>query len=549
MDHGIADPYFGTGTPPFDFSIPTLGSSSWTGNNQDPTRRRVFPAVDRQSPFLYDPDQALEAAFSSLNLSPAAYHQHLQQPPCLPATLDDVGGIAGAEGLAPFYSEGSESDVSLERLRFLKGQMGSGVAHHIPLVGSRSFDPTAAALEVPWYIDDRLTSCSEFDQRYNGSYLLHKQQLPRNLDAQFGNLPHFNRVMVNSMPNNTKFSRSNLCNSRNFYQLSNFSLEKMRGWIVAWAKDQYGSKILQTKFDGLSWDEIEVVLPEVIDHVGDLMKSQFGNHLIQKLVVVCDEEQRTRIILSVTKTPFQLIGICLNQHGARTVQKLLEHVSTPHQVSLVMSALSLGAATLANDQNGHHVIQFCLVHFSSEDNKHLLDEITENCFGIATDSSGCCVLQSCVEHSRGEPRDRLVSEIMANAIYLAEDPYGFVFQLFLLFPSSTATNINMLQFVFITSSNYVLQHMLGLRIPEITADLLRQLKWSYVSLSCNKYASNVVEKCLVDSGEEHSTEIINELLKSPNASMLLVDPYGNFVIQSALSVSTVSLLSHLSALV
>ncbi|KAK3016881.1 hypothetical protein RJ639_005896, partial [Escallonia herrerae] len=506
MDHGIADPHFGTGTPPFDFSIPTRGSSSWTGNNQDPIRRRVFPAEDRQSPFFCDPDQTLEATFSSLNLSPAGYQQHRQPPQCLPATLDDTG----AEGLAPFYSEGSESDVSLRRLRFLEGQMGSGVGHHIPLVGSRSFDPTAAALEVPWYIDDRLTSCPEFDQRYNGSYLLHKQQLARNLDGQFGISPHFNRVMVNSIPNNTKFSRSNFCNSRNSYQLSNFSLEKLSGRIVAWAKDQYGYKILQTKFDDPSWDEIEVVLPEVIDHVGDLMKNQFGNHLIQKLVVVCDEEQRTRIIQSVTKTPFQLIGICLNQHGARTVQKLLEHVSTPHQVSLVMSALSPGAATLANDQHGHHVIKFCLIHFSSEDKKHLLDEITENCFEVATDRSGCCVLQSCVEHSRGEPRDRLVSEIMANAIHLAEDPYG----------------------------NYVLQHMLELRIPEITADLLRQLKGSYVYLSCNKYASNVVEKCLVESGQEHSTEIISELLKSPNASMLLVDPYGNFVIQSALSVST-----------
>lgn len=59
-----------------------------------------------------------------------------------------------------------------------------------------------------------------------------------------------------------------------------------------------------------------------------------------------------------------------------------------------------------------------------------------------------------------------------------------------------------------------------------------------MALSCNKYASNVVEK-LLQSGEEVSIAIIMELLRSSNASMLLVDPFGNFVIQTALSVSKV----------
>jgi len=81
--------------------------------------------------------------------------------------------------------------------------------------------------------------------------------------------------------------------------------------------------------------------------------------------------------------------------------------------------------------------------------------------------------------------------------------------------------------------------MVGLNIPELTALLVRQLKGNFASLSCNKYASNVVEKCLNESGEEMSTRIIMELVGSPNASLLLVDPYANFVIQSALKVSKV----------
>ena len=85
----------------------------------------------------------------------------------------------------------------------------------------------------------------------------------------------------------------------------------------------------------------------------------------------------------------------------------------------------------------------------------------------------------------------------------------------------------------------MVQHILGLKEPQITESLLRQLEGNYASLSCNRYGSNVVEKCLVESGEQKSTRIIMELLTSPTVSRLLVDPFGNYVIQSALTVSKV----------
>ncbi|GAV84527.1 PUF domain-containing protein [Cephalotus follicularis] len=294
--------------------------------------------------------------------------------------------------------------------------------------------------------------------------------------------------------------------------VSNF----LRGNIVPLAKDQKGCRILQMSINEMSKEEIEMVFMEVIDCVGQLVLDPFGTYVVQKLVEVCTEEQRTRILLMLTKTEFQLVGICLSMHGTRAVQKLLENLTTQQQISLVMSALSPGAVALTKDMNGHHVIQHCLKHFSQEDNRYLLNEVTNNCYAIATDKSGCCVLQQCVEYCQGEPRDRLVAEIISNALHLAEDRYG----------------------------NYVVQHMLGLRVPQITTNLLNQLKGSYTALSCNKYGSNVVEKCLLETGEQHPAAIIMELLRSRNVGLLLLDPYGNYVIQSALSVSKVSSFVH-----
>lgn len=99
--------------------------------------------------------------------------------------------------------------------------------------------------------------------------------------------------------------------------------------------------------------------------------------------------------------------------------------------------------------------------------------------------------------------------------------------------------------LFYLFSNYVVQHVLGLKERQTTESLLRQLEGNYASLSCNRYGSNVVEKCLLESGEEQSTRIIKELLRSPIRSRILVDRFGNYVIQSALSVSKVCILHTL----
>lgn len=85
----------------------------------------------------------------------------------------------------------------------------------------------------------------------------------------------------------------------------------------------------------------------------------------------------------------------------------------------------------------------------------------------------------------------------------------------------------------------MVQHLLGLKIPEVTGLLLGQLQGHFVALSSDKHASNVVEKFLVESRKEDSATIIMELLTSSNAGSLLIHPYGNFVIQKALSVAKV----------
>ncbi|KAL8494532.1 hypothetical protein ACS0TY_025371 [Phlomoides rotata] len=481
---------------------------------------------------LYALNQDLESALSrltlapenrSLPLPPPPFHSYLSAavdlfPPCESpfhqiafeenqhSAYWGLGGGAAA-GTAPFLASSSSgnqrSSYCFPAQSGIAADGAFGWAHQKINVGPEGMwaTETTPYLHV---VDDRdrlmnVHQRQDFDSAdfdYSTTILHGKEQISRNTipilpfaQQQQGNFGYINPHLPNCQQKLTP--------------------EIMRGRIVTLAKDQRWSNALDlTLEEGLSEQEIDKFLPEVLEYSGDLMRNQFGSQFVLKLFASCSEHQKNSFIFSLINYPSNFIDICLNSNGAKAIQKLLEKLTTPQQISLMVSSLVPGAFALSTDPNGQHVIQQCVKKFSSENScKKLVIEIANSCYQIGTNKSGCCVIQLCVEHSSGEARKLLISEIIANAVHLAEDPYG----------------------------NYVVQHLLGLKFPEATADLMIQFRGRFVSLSCNKFASNVVEKFLVTAGDNYSTMIILELLQ--NAPTLFLDPYGNFVVQKALAVS------------
>lgn len=84
--------------------------------------------------------------------------------------------------------------------------------------------------------------------------------------------------------------------------------------------------------------------------------------------------------------------------------------------------------------------------------------------------------------------------------------------------------------------NYVVQYVLELEDCEVADALSRYLDGNYVQLSCDKYGSHAVQKFLKNR-QFNSRRIVKELLCDIDS--LLVNPYGNYVIQTAWSVSQV----------
>ncbi|XP_010276396.1 PREDICTED: uncharacterized protein LOC104611153 isoform X2 [Nelumbo nucifera] len=285
------------------------------------------------------------------------------------------------------------------------------------------------------------------------------------------------------------------------------SVDEVIGRIYLIAKDQHGCRFLQRKFTEGTKQDVDKIFLEIIGHIVELMTDPFGNYLVQKLLEVCDEDQKMQILHAITRKPGDLVRISCDMHGTRAVQKLIETLNTLEQVSMVVSSLKPGIVMLIKNMNGNHVAARCLQYLMPEYCEFLFEAATSHCVELATDRHGCCVLQKCLSHSDGEQRRQLICEITSNALMLSQDPFG----------------------------NYVVQYVFELQVPWAIMDVLDQLEGNYGYLSMQKYSSNVVEKCLKYAGEELRPHIIQELINYSQLDQILQDPYGNYVIQAALN--------------
>ncbi|KAG5541710.1 hypothetical protein RHGRI_021517 [Rhododendron griersonianum] len=285
-------------------------------------------------------------------------------------------------------------------------------------------------------------------------------------------------------------------------------LAQVQGYIYLMAKNQSGCRFLQKIFNEGTSQDVEIIFNEIVNHVVEIAMNSFGNYVMQKLLEVCSEEQRMKIVLTVTEDPRDIIRISLNTHGTRVVQKLIETLKTRQQISRVTLTLEPGFLDLIKDLNGNHVVQRCLQCLGKEDNRFIFDAAAKFCVEIATHQHGCCVMNQCITQSVGKCQEKLVAEIAANGLYLAQHPFG----------------------------NYVVQYVIELKIPSAAATLISQFEGHYVYLSMQKFGSHVVEKFL-KSCEGSRPKIIIELLSVPHFEQLLQDPFANYVIKSALEVS------------
>lgn len=249
------------------------------------------------------------------------------------------------------------------------------------------------------------------------------------------------------------------------------------------------------------------------------MVDPFGNYLFQKIAEKVTPEERIMLVQSVSN---RLVNASLNLHGTRSVQKIVEVCAVDEKTGaprsengessadLLVKALTPAAARLCIDSHGNHVIQRILLKLVYKHASFIFDAVAASVGDVARHRHGCCVIQRCLDSPPSDARAFLVSRIVEKALELMQDAYG----------------------------NYVVQYVLDVCSDEDVHAVCDSVVGKVNLLSIQKFSSNVMEKCLERCSERTKEAYLKEMSDPDRIRELMMDPFGNYVVQRALSVAT-----------
>ena len=178
--------------------------------------------------------------------------------------------------------------------------------------------------------------------------------------------------------------------------------------------------------------------------------------------------------------------------------------------SILTRALTPAAARLCIDSHGNHVIQRILLKLPQHHSHFVFEAVAASVGDVARHRHGCCVIQRCLDSPPSDARSHLVDRIVEKALELMQDAYG----------------------------NYVVQYVLDVCGDKDVHVVCDSVVGRVNSLAVQKFSSNVVEKCLERCTDKMREQYLDELSDPDRIRELMMDPFGNYVIQRALSVAT-----------
>ena len=338
---------------------------------------------------------------------------------------------------------------------------------------------------------------------------------------------YYNQTPNNSIYNNSKFNKNSkrynkfqqnysqslyskmnknkkdiMNNYTNYYSTKNIN-ESIRMML----KDQKGSKFIQKTIEEKSSEFLNKLYEKIKNNLFEIMTDQYGNYVIQKFVEYCDKKIISNMF---TKISNNLYEISINNYGTRPLQKMIENLSgnmTNNDINILLGMTKGNVLDLIKDINGNRVIQSIIQNIK---NKELLSpiykELNENIIEILKTKSGCCVFSKVLLNITDTDLSLLVESMIKDFNILVNDEFG----------------------------NFSLKRLIKLNNENYNNKIFPCIK-DYIALfSCQKFSSNVIEAC-IDNTTSLKKMTIEKLIENENhISKLILDQYGNYIVQKAL---------------
>ena len=268
-------------------------------------------------------------------------------------------------------------------------------------------------------------------------------------------------------------------------------------------KNQKDSRDAQTALINMKENEVDILINKLRNYIADVTLDKYGNYFTQKLIQICIPSQRLKLIQNIGN---RFVEVAINSYGTHPLQSLMEIINMQEEKKLILKYILGNETVLSFDSKGTHILQKYISNTKDEDRFELNTNLVKLIDKLIVDISGVCVLIKLIKHSK----NKIILEKIANYI----------------------TNNEPLFFIQHPYANYAVQILIMNPIALPFCDkIIETIVNNYLSLSMQKFSSNVVENCIKYADEKSVKKIYNAIVEQEKIESLLNNNYGNYVLE------------------
>ena len=269
-------------------------------------------------------------------------------------------------------------------------------------------------------------------------------------------------------------------------------------------KNHKGSKIFQKYLKLTHSDILHQIFLELSQNLEDLITDPYANYFCKRFFTYLNQKDRIDFLKGIEKS---MVKLSSDSIGTYPIQTIIEHVGSKNEKIIIINALKDNIKELAVDPFGSHVLEKLLTCFEEEYINFIYNYIVDNFLDLANNNNGICIIKKILTFTHKKKlHDKIKAIIKENGLQLISHPYA----------------------------NFVIQIVVDCWSDY--KEILVLFDKKYYNLSLEKYASNVVERC-IEKDEEILNNYIDEIVDSNKIYEVMRSNYGNYVIQKAIKLS------------
>ena len=282
---------------------------------------------------------------------------------------------------------------------------------------------------------------------------------------------------------------------------------KLKGKFEQIIRTHKGSRIFQNYLKNTHTDILHQIFVEIKNKLPELLKDNYANYFCKKFFDCLNQKDRIEYLIIIQN---DLKTLAIDITATYPIQGIIEQLGSKAEKKIIYLGIKDSINTFCYNVYGTHVIEKILSYFEDEFTNEIIDYIYNNFIGLAYNINGICVVKKLLlmTHKK-DLHQKLKQKIIENALNLIVHQYG----------------------------NYVIQVIFENWDDNELEDILKQYKNNYIYLSKLKYSSNAIER-IIEKNKNNLDFYIKEICIENNISELILNNYGNYVIQKALKLSS-----------